>query len=86
MARGLVAERAEQLADVDDPAAALAALAEVERAAVKARESLAAHLVLDQGWSYAQLGRALRVTRQAAAKVYGPAVQRTLTARMRRQR
>lgn len=86
VARGLVAERAEQLAGAGDPAAALTALVEVERAAAKARERFAVHLVLDEGWSYARLGRALGVTRQAAVKVYGRAVQQTLTARMRRQR
>jgi hypothetical protein len=40
-------------------------------------------LVLDDGWIYAQAGRALGVTRQAAVKTYGPAVAEQLRRNIR---
>jgi hypothetical protein len=85
VARALVADRAAQVAGADEPAAALPVLAELERAAAKARMRLAVHLVLDEGWSYARLGRALGTSRQAATKVYGPAVRHTQRTRLRRR-
>lgn len=45
-----------------------------ERDAADRRRTLAVGLVLDEGWSYARLGRTLGITRQAAAKTYGPLV------------
>ncbi|WP_213455297.1 hypothetical protein [Rhizomonospora bruguierae] len=63
---------------------AFRALAELEAAVRKARERIAVHLVLDSGWKYADLGRALGVTRQAASKTYGPAVEEQMRRNLRR--
>lgn len=64
-----------------DPAAAAAtptdmldALAELEAGVRKIRTKLVCRLVLDDGWSYAQVARSLGISRQGAAKVYGPEV------------
>ncbi|MFI6820542.1 DUF6884 domain-containing protein [Micromonospora sp. NPDC050187] len=62
------------------PSAALAALADLEAACREAREWLAVDLVLIDGWSYADVGRALGISRQAASKAYADPVN----ARMRR--
>lgn len=60
------------------PAEALRALTALEAACRKARERVAVHVVLDDGWTYAQLGRAYGVTRQAALKQYASAVAEQL--------
>ncbi|SCL21140.1 hypothetical protein [Micromonospora aurantiaca (nom. illeg.)] len=75
MVRAYVAAKAEEVTVASTPGEAFAALAELEAAIGKARERLAVRLVLDDGWSYAEVGRAARVTRQAASKTYGPAVR-----------
>ncbi|MFI9644560.1 DUF6884 domain-containing protein [Micromonospora sp. NPDC051925] len=62
------------------PSAALAALANLEAAVREAREWLGVDLVLIDGWSYADLGRALGISRQAASKAYADPVN----TRMRR--
>lgn len=56
------------------PSAQLAQLVESERALADRRRRLVVELVLDHGWKYAHIGRALGITRQAAAKTYGPLV------------
>lgn len=79
-ATGHVSELAAALAIACTPSDALAALAALEAACREAREWLAVDLVLIDGWSFADLGRALNVTRQAAAKAYADPVN----TRMRR--
>lgn len=74
-ARAYVAAYAEPVADAQTHEDALAALAQLETAARKAYERVAVDLVLTHGWTYAQLARAAGVTRQAALKRFGPAVQ-----------
>lgn len=82
---GLLAGLAEELADATTPRAALAVLARVEATARKVRTRLVVGLVLDDGWTYAQVGRALGVTRQAAVKTYGPAVAEQMRRTIRRR-
>ncbi len=72
-ATGYVGQCATELAEARTPSAALAALAALENACREAREWLAVDLVVNDGWSYAALGRALDVTRQAASKAYADA-------------
>lgn len=62
------------------PTAALAALNELESACRQAREWLAVDLIHLDGWSYADVARALGITRQAARKAYADPVN----ARLRR--
>lgn len=81
--RQVVGAKVDDLAAADTPGAAFAALLDLERTAAKAREVLAVHLVLDDGWSYAQVGRALGITRQAALKAYGPAVAERMRRNLR---
>jgi hypothetical protein len=80
----MVATAAAGMDGTGDLADALDALAELERTITVARQRLAVAAVLDQGWSYARLGRALRITRQAAAKTYGPIVEQQLHRNARR--
>lgn len=82
-ARSLVSTHLDQLIEVTDPAAALRLLTDVGQAAERARAYLAVRLILDDGWTYAQLGRALGTTRQAATKTHGPAVAAELRRRIR---
>ncbi|MEU8657446.1 DUF6884 domain-containing protein, partial [Actinoplanes philippinensis] len=70
-----------ELAAAGTPSEALAAVARMEVAVREAREWLAVDLVLDEGWSYADVARPLGITRQAASKAYAGAVH----ARMRRK-
>ncbi|GAA2717925.1 DUF6884 domain-containing protein [Micromonospora olivasterospora] len=79
-ATGHVADHAATLAAARTPSEALAALAALDAACREAREWLAVDLVLIDGWSYADVGRALGTTRQAACKAYADAVN----TRMRR--
>ncbi|RAO54413.1 DUF6884 domain-containing protein [Micromonospora saelicesensis] len=75
-----VADHAAALAAARTPSAILAALAAIEAACREAREWVAVDLVLNDGWSYAEVGRATGTTRQAASKAYADPVN----ARMRR--
>jgi hypothetical protein len=76
VAQQLLAAHVEDLAAAgDDPAAALAQLARIEAATRKARERIVVDAVMRHGWSYAQVGRALSMTRQAALKGYSTAVR-----------
>lgn len=84
-ATGHVSDHAAALAAARTPSAALAALAALEVACRQAREWIAVDLVLIDGWSYADIGRTLGTTRQAASKAYAEAVnsrmRRTITGR-----
>ena len=84
-ATGHVANHAATLAAARTPSEALAALAALEAACREAREWLAVDLVLIDGWSYADVGRAMGTTRQAASKAYADPVntrmRRTITGR-----
>lgn len=73
-ATGHLAHTVARVTGARTPSAALAALAELETACRQAREWLAVDLVLIDGWSYADIGRALSITRQAASKAYADAV------------
>ncbi|GAA0469409.1 hypothetical protein Aca07nite_27920 [Actinoplanes capillaceus] len=77
---GHIAAHLAELTAARTPSEALAAVARLEVAAREAREWLAVDLVLDEGWSYADVARPLGITRQAASKAYADAVN----ARMRR--
>jgi hypothetical protein len=66
------------------PGAEFARLIAVEREATERRLAAAVSLVLDEGWSYARLGRALGISRQAAAKTYGQHVEAELRKRVTR--
>ncbi|WP_410822140.1 DUF6884 domain-containing protein [Micromonospora sp. 050-3] len=79
-ATGHVAEHAAALATAQTPSDALAALTALEAACREAREWIAVDSVLIDGWSYADVGRAMGTTRQAASKAYADAVN----TRMRR--
>ncbi|MFF4879728.1 DUF6884 domain-containing protein [Micromonospora sp. NPDC000668] len=79
-AAGHVADHAAALATARTPSDVLAALAATEVACREAREWVAVDLVLNDGWSYAEVGRAMGTTRQAASKAYADPVN----ARMRR--
>lgn len=81
--RALLTDRVRAVYRADDLPDCLAALAELERAAAKARAQVAVRLVLDEGWSFAQLGRVLGISRQAAAKTYGPLVEEQMRRRIR---
>jgi hypothetical protein len=81
--RAMIEMHSAPVTEASTPSAALAALGELEASCRKARERVAVHAVLDLGWTYAQLGRALRITRQAAVKTYGPVVEATLRRRLR---
>lgn len=74
-ARAYVAAYTEPVEAAQTHEQALAALAQLETAARKAYDRVAVDLVLTHGWTYAQLARAAGVTRQAALKRHGPAVQ-----------
>ena len=82
-ARAYLRGQLDALDDARTPAAMLAALADVERAVRKAREVVAVDQVLTHGWSYAELGRALGITRQGALKTFGAAVQTASHRRLR---
>ena len=82
-ARAYVAAYAEQVEAAHTHEDALVALGQLERAAHKAYDRLAVDLVLTHGWSYAQLGRAAGMTRQAALKRFGPAVDDQLRRNIR---
>lgn len=84
MLRAYVAAKAEAVTAASTPSEAFAALDELEAATRKARTRLAVRLVLDDGWSYAEVGRAARVTRQAASKTFGPAVREQMHRTIRR--
>ncbi|WP_439427069.1 hypothetical protein [Micromonospora sp. LA-10] len=79
-ATGHVGEHMAALANAQTPSEALTALAALEAACREARKWIAVDLVLIDGWSYADAGRASGITRQAASKAYADAVN----ARMRR--
>ncbi|MEH1017965.1 DUF6884 domain-containing protein, partial [Micromonospora sp. CPCC 206060] len=79
-AAGHLSDHLATLTAARTPSAALAALAALETACREAREWVAVDLVLTDGWSYADIGRALGISRQAASKAYADAVH----ARMRR--
>ncbi|MEU8406908.1 DUF6884 domain-containing protein [Micromonospora sp. NPDC048842] len=79
-ATSFVAGHATALAAAQTPSDALAVLATLEAACREAREWIAVDAVLIDGWSYADVGRAMGTTRQAASKAYADAVN----ARMRR--
>ncbi|MEV7228330.1 DUF6884 domain-containing protein [Polymorphospora sp. NPDC051019] len=80
-----LAEQAAAVTTARTPSDVLAALAGLEAACREAREWLAVDLVLVNGWSYADVGRALGITRQAASKAYADPVNtrlhRTVTGR-----
>ncbi|MFY1657689.1 DUF6884 domain-containing protein [Micromonospora sp. WMMD1274] len=84
-ATGLVAGHAAAVAAARTPSDALGALSALEAACREAREWIAVDLVLIDGWSYADVGRTLGTTRQAASKAYAEAVnlrmRRTITGR-----
>ncbi|WP_432901968.1 DUF6884 domain-containing protein [Micromonospora matsumotoense] len=79
-ATGHVAEHAAAVAAARTPSEALAAVTALEAACREAREWLAVDLVLIDGWTFADVGRAVGTTRQAASKAYADPVN----ARMRR--
>ncbi|MEU1251578.1 DUF6884 domain-containing protein [Micromonospora arida] len=79
-AAGHVGDHAAALAAARTPSDVLSALAAMEAACREAREWIAVDLVLNDGWSYAEVGRATGTTRQAASKAYADPVN----ARMRR--
>lgn len=83
-ARGYLAAHIDQADQADTAAAMLTAATELEHAAHKVRERMAVHLVLEQGWSYAALGRHLGISRQAAQKTYGPLVNEQAHRNIRR--
>ncbi|MFI9528016.1 DUF6884 domain-containing protein [Micromonospora rosaria] len=76
---GHVGNLAADLAAARNPSEVLTALAALEAACREARDWLAVDLVLIDGWSYADVGRAVGTSRQAAAKAYAEPVN----ARMR---
>jgi len=82
-ARSYVAGYADELAATGTADAALAALADLERAVSKARERIVVDLVLTHGWTYGQVGRALGITRQGALKRYADEVQATMHRNLR---
>lgn len=84
--RALLAAKLDDLDAAASPADALAALDALDRAAAKVRERIVVGLVLDDGWTYAQVGRALGSTRQAARQRYGPAVAEQLRRDVRGRR
>ncbi len=71
--RALLAAKLDDLDTADSPARALAALDAIDRAAAKVRERIVVGLVVTDGWTYAEVGRALGMTRQAARQRYGAA-------------
>ncbi|MEV7229702.1 DUF6884 domain-containing protein [Polymorphospora sp. NPDC051019] len=79
-AAGHVTDIAARVATARTPSEALTALTELEAACRQAREWIAVDLVLVGGWSYADIGRVLGVSRQAACKAYADPVNQ----RMRR--
>ncbi|WP_433346010.1 DUF6884 domain-containing protein [Micromonospora sp. CA-111912] len=84
-ATGHLAVHMADLTTARTPSEALAAIARMEVAAREAREWLSVDLVLNEGWSYADVARPLGITRQAASKAYaGPVntrMHRTLLGR-----
>ncbi|MDG6108326.1 hypothetical protein Daura_46485 [Dactylosporangium aurantiacum] len=78
-----LADLAAQVPTAQTPSAALAALAALEDACREAREWLVVDLVLNDGWSFAELGRALGVTRQAASKAYAAPVEQRMRHNLR---
>jgi len=80
-AKRRVSDAAAALAAAQTPTEVMQALAGLEATAQAMRGDIAVRVVLNDGWSYAQLGRSLGVTRQAASKLYGPRVD----AQMRRE-
>ena len=71
------------LAAARTPTELLHAITELEMALTIAREQTVARAVVMDGWSWPRIGAALGITRQGAAKRYGPVVWTFLNAQAR---
>lgn len=67
-----------------DPTDALELAADLAREAAELRDRLAVELVLDHGQSYAEVGRRLGVSRQAAHDAYASEARAEMHRRIRR--